>query len=364
MKRLLWGRAHLLATATALAVTVAGCAAVNEPADSDETPSGLSGSISGVGASSQDAAQQAWQSGFIEQHPDVTVDYDPVGSGGGREQFISGGSDFSGTDRYLNEEELADATRRCGQVVEVPIYVSPIAVGFNLDGIDELNLEPDTIAGIFNQQITHWDAPEIQATNPDVDLPDTRITPVNRSDESGTTGNFVEYLKSAAPDRWPHDVSDTWPLSGTESAQGTSGVVQATSNGDGTITYVDASQAGELSTADIGVGDEFVSYSPDAAADILDVSERVPDRGDTSFAYELARNTADSGTYPIVLVSYAIACTHYDDADKAKLVKNYFDYMISGEGQRTAAESAGLAPISDSLRERIQPAIDEIGSSH
>ncbi|MFD2398121.1 phosphate ABC transporter substrate-binding protein PstS [Prauserella oleivorans] len=341
------------------------CGSANEEGGNNQSGggSGLSGTISGAGASSQEAAQQAWQAGFIGQNPDVTVNYDPIGSGGGREQFINGGSDFGGTDAYLDDEELAAAKKRCGEVVEVPTYVSPIAVIFKLDGVNELNLKPATIAKIFNQQITKWNDPAIAADNPGVQLPDTQITPVNRSDESGTTENFVEYLKATAPQDWPHEVSGNWPVQGGEAAQGTSGVVQAVSNGNGTIGYADASQAGELSTVKVGVGDKFVEYSPQAAAAVLDVSKRKEGRGQYSFAYDLARDTTAEGTYPIVLVSYGIACAQYQDQNKANLVKEYFNYIISAEGQKASADAAGSAPISDKLRQQIKPAVDAISAS-
>ncbi|WP_026455002.1 phosphate ABC transporter substrate-binding protein PstS [Saccharomonospora iraqiensis] len=351
-----------LALPAAATLALTACTAVNERGDGPGGGSGLAGTISGAGASSQEAAQAAWQAGFVESNPDVTVNYDPIGSGGGREQFVNGGSDFGGTDAYLDEQELAGAKERCGQVVELPVYVSPVAIVFNLDGVDTLNLGPETIAKIFNQDITTWNDPEIAADNPDAQLPDTPITPVNRSDESGTTENFLEYLSAAAPDAWPHEVSGDWPVAGGEAAQGTSGVVQAVRNGNGTIGYADASRAGELSTVSVGVGDEFVDYSPDAAAKVMEVSERIEGRGEYSYAYDLARDTTESGTYPIVLVSYALACANYDDSGKAELVRSYFEYMLSAEGQDTAAENAGSAPLSYTLRKDLEPAVAAIGS--
>ncbi|SOD66087.1 phosphate ABC transporter substrate-binding protein, PhoT family [Streptomyces zhaozhouensis] len=365
-------RARLAAIAAVSALAlVTACSSDNESDNGNgdggssggsEGGSDLSGTISGAGASSQAAAQQAWQAGFLAANPDTTVNYDPVGSGGGREQFIAGGTDFGGTDAALADDELTAATERCTEVIEAPVYVSPIALAFNVEGVDELNLQPATIAGIFNQEITTWNDEAIAADNPDADLPDTPITPVNRSDASGTTENFVEYLLAVAPDAWPHEASDEWPVSGGEAAQGTSGVVQAVSGGNGTIGYADASQVGDLSTVNVGVGDEFVSYSPEAAANVLEVSERLEGRGEYDFAYELARDTTEAGTYPIVLVSYAMACTTYDDAAKAELVKAYLSYVISEEGQAAAAEAAGSAPISDSLRQELQPAIDAIAA--
>ncbi|MEO3750695.1 phosphate ABC transporter substrate-binding protein PstS [Streptomyces sp. B6B3] len=350
------------------ALALAACSSDNEEANgdggTDGGSSGLSGTLDGVGASSQQAAQEAWVVGFNGTNPDVQINYSPDGSGAGREQFAAGGSDFGATDSYLTDDEgeLSAATERCTDVVEVPLYVSPIAVVFNLENVDSLNLQPATIAQIFNQEITNWNDPAIAEDNPDVDLPDQAITPVNRSDESGTTENFVEYLSITAPDDWTHEVSGDWPVSGGESAQGTSGVVSAVEGAQGTIGYVDASQAGDLGTAAIGVGEEFVEYSPEAAAAVLEVSERVEGRGEHDFAYDLARDTTEAGVYPIVLVSYGLACTTYDDADTGELVREYFSYIISEEGQATSADRAGSAPISDELRQQIQPAVDAIGT--
>ncbi len=208
-------------TITALALTGAlafGAAACGSDDNSSSTSSGggtgastsggssggnLSGSIAGAGSSAQAAAQEAWTAGFQKNNPDATISYDPVGSGGGREQFVAGGTDFGGSDAALADEELTGAQKRCGgpdNLVEIPVYVSPIAVVYNLPGVDNLQLSADTLAKIFAQKIKNWNDPAIKADNPDADLPDTAITPVNRSDESGTTENFVDYLSQTAPD--------------------------------------------------------------------------------------------------------------------------------------------------------------------
>ncbi|WP_019853239.1 phosphate ABC transporter substrate-binding protein PstS [Actinopolyspora mortivallis] len=354
-------RAAAGTAAAALTLVLGACGAANEQ-NSAGDGSGLSGTLDGAGASSQEAAQQAWRAAFSDKHPDLTINYAPIGSGGGRERFVSGATDFGGTDAALEGEELSGAKERCGGLVELPVYVSPVAVAFNLDGVDELKLRPATIAKIFDQKITQWNDPEIVETNPDVELPDTQITPVNRSDESGTTENFVDYLSTAAPEAWPHEVSGNWPVPGGEAAKGTSGVKNAIDAGQGTIGYLDASQVGELGTVAVGVGEEFVSYSPEAAAKVLDVSERKENQGEHVFAYDLARDTQSSGTYPIVLVSYGMACTDYDDSETGKLVRSYFEYLLSEEGQQKAAEAAGSAPISQGLRQKLRPAVEAIGS--
>ncbi|MGI8660352.1 MAG: phosphate ABC transporter substrate-binding protein PstS [Thermoleophilaceae bacterium] len=346
------------ASALVLALGVAACGGDGEGGG------GLSGEIAGAGASSQDAAQQSWIAGFQEDNPEVTISYDPVGSGGGREQFIAGGSAYAGSDDALEGEELMGAQERCGgpdQLVEVPAYISPIAIVYNLEGVEELRLSPETLAGIFKQDITKWDDEAIAKDNPDAELPDTRITPVNRSDESGTTENFVDYMAQVVPDVWTFEVSGDWPVEGGEAADGTSGVIEAIEAGDGTIGYADASQVGDNSVATIDVGGEFVEPSPEAAAAVVEASERAGEGGENVFAFDLARDTTESGTYPITLVSYLIACTQYDSAETGEVAGEYVSYIVSPEGQDAAAEAAGSAPLSDGLREQVQPAVDAIG---
>ena len=137
-------------------------------------------------------------------------------------------------------------------------------------------------------------------------------------------------------------------------------MVSAVTAGNGSIGYADLSQAGDLGVANIGVGGEFVTPTPEAAAAVVENSERLEGRGQYDFAIEVARDTAESGNYPIVLVSYRIGCIAYDDQEKAGLVADFMGYVISEEGQQAAAEAAGSAPISDALREQAQTAVDAI----
>lgn len=364
-------RAKTAAVVAVSALALTACSSDNEEeaeGNGNGGDSGLSGTLNGVGASSQQAAQTAWVAGFQATNGGVQINYSPDGSGAGREQFVADASDFSGTDSYLDDDEgeLSGAIERCGdgELIEIPVYVSPIAVIFNLEGVDSLNLQPATIAQIFNGDITNWNDPAIAADNEGVELPDQRITPVHRSDDSGTTENFMEYLTATASEDWEHEADGLWPLDSGEAANGTSGVVSTVSGAEGTIGYADASQAGDLGTVKVGVGDTFVEYSPEAAAEIFAVSERVADRGQYDFAYDIARDTEEAGVYPIVLVSYALACTTYDDENTATLVHDYLNFIISEEGQTAAAapDAAGSAPISAELRAEIQPAVDAIGA--
>ena len=353
----------------ALSISLAACGAGNETDSSDSGDSGsdssLSGTLSGGGASSQEAAQNAWRAAFQEANPDVTVNYDPIGSGGGREQFSAGGFPFAGSDSYLTDDEgeLSAAAEQCGgDPIEIPNYVSPIAVIYNIEGVDTLNLSPEVIAGIFNDEIKSWDDPAIAELNAGVDLPDAPITAVHRSDESGTTENFTNFLATVAEDAWPHGEVGEWPIEAGEGGNGTSGVVAAVTQGTNSIGYADASQAGDLGVAAVQVGEDFVEPTAEAAAKILEVSPRVEGRADVDMAFDLDYNTDEAGVYPIVLTSYLIACQTYADQETADLVKGYLGYIISDEGQQVAAEQAGSAPLADALATEAQDIVAAISA--
>ncbi|WP_300539642.1 phosphate ABC transporter substrate-binding protein PstS, partial [uncultured Nocardioides sp.] len=348
-------RRAVLPGVAALALALTACGSSDEDGADGADGVSLSGQYTIGGASTQEAAMTAWSVGFTDVQPEAEVTYEPIGSGGGRENFVAGGYPLAGSDAYLDndEGELDAAIERCGgeDVLEFPSYISPIALVFNVDGVDELNLSPETIAGIFSGEIKQWDAKEIAADNPDADLPSAPINPVHRSDESGTTGNFTNYLATRAADTWTAGELEVWPKEfGGEGAQGTSGVVSAVTDGKNSIGYADASQAGDLGKALIGVGDDFVGPTAEAAAKILEVSPKAESAGENQLIFDLDYNTAESGTYPIVLTSYLLACMTYEDQAEADVTKAYISYILSDDGQEFAASEAGSAPLADSLQ--------------
>lgn len=368
MNRTPLSRAAVFGAVSLTAVlALSACSAGNEDDSSSDSSSsgGLSGTLNGAGSSAQEAAVGAWQKGFQEANPGVTVNYDPSGSSAGREQFIAGGVEFAGSDSYLSDEELTAAEKQCGgPAIEYPVYVSPIAVIYNLEGVDSLQLSPEVLGSIFSGDITSWDDPQIAADNPDADLPSEKITPVHRSDGSGTTANFTDYLDQASNGTWTYGSVDEWPVKGSgagEGAEGTSGVVAAVQNGAGTIGYADESQAGDLGQAAVKVGDAYNTPSAEGAATTLDESTQVEGRdSETDIAIEVNRTTTAEGAYPIILVSYQMVCSTYSSQDTVDLVKGFGEYVVSEDGQNAAASAAGSAPITDTLRSQAQSALDTI----
>ncbi len=329
---------------------------------------GLSGTLVGAGSSAQAAAMQGWQAGFSVTEPDVTVEYDAIGSGGGRETFLSGGTDFAGSDAALKDDEVEASKQSCAGdqgAINLPHYVSPIAIPYNLPSLDGtvINLSPDTIAGIFANTITNWTDDAIAADNPGVEFPDLVVNPVHRSDESGTTENFTDYLSQAAGGTWTFGAIEAWGTDGPgggEGADGTSGVVAAVGAGEGSIGYADASQIGALPAAAVGVAGEFVQFSPEAAGRIIDASTKVEGRNPLDYAIEVNRAPESGDTYPIALVSYHIVCLQYDSQEKVDMVKAFMTYVGSDQGQADAAASAGSAPISPEVQAALAESIDAI----
>jgi phosphate transport system substrate-binding protein len=256
-----------------------------------------------------------------------------------------------------------------GTAFDVPVYISPIAIVYNLKsaGLNgsskHVNLDGETIAKIFDGKITKWNDDAIKTQNPDIDLPDLAITVVHRSDKSGTTKNFLSYVKDTAGSAWPYDVEETWPNQVGQGAKGTSGVISTVTQAEGTIGYADASQVGTLGSAAVKVGTKYVAYSADAAAKVVDASPKDDTATQANrVVIKLDHNTTEDGAYPVVLVSYDIACPAYKDTKNAEFAKQWLTYVVSEEGQKTAAETAGSAPMSASLRTEVMKSINAIST--
>jgi len=362
--------------ALALALSLAACGGSDDETGTDSASSGdtssstggdaagLSGTIAAGGSSAQETAQEAWRAGFGAQNPDVTITYDPVGSGTGRDNFYSGAYAFAGSDSAIGDADLSKAQEACNgsDVIELPVFISPIDIIFNLPGVDSLNLDAATVAKIFNGTITTWNDPAIADQNPDAKLPDTAISPVHRSDSSGTTDNFTDWLYQASDGAWATEHSSDWPTQGGEAAEKTSGVIGAVTDGKGTIGYADDSAVAstDLGVVSVKVGDTYVAPSADGAAAGLAASTPVEGRADTDLAYAINRTATDAGIYPVFMASYFIACSTYSDQATADIVKAFGKYIVSTEGQQAAAANALSAPMPSDIAEKADSILDGI----
>ena len=335
--------------------------------DSASKTAPISGNFQGAGASSQQSAVEAWIAGFQGANPDAKIAYNPSGSGAGVQTFLTGATAWAGSDKALADDEVEQSKSVCadGTAFDVPVYVSPIAVIFNLKGVSDagkhINMDADTIAKIFDGKITKWNDPAIADQNKDLKLPDTAITVVHRSDKSGTTQNFVSYFKDVTPDNWTYDLSENWPNEVGQGAKGTSGVISTVKQADGTIGYADFSQVGDLGTVAVKVGDKYNEISAEAGSKVIEDSKQDDTvKGDNRIVIKINHATEAEGAYPIVLVSYDIVCPAYKDTKQAEFAKAWLTYVTSDEGQKAAQDAAGTAPLPSSLKSDITKSIKAI----
>jgi phosphate transport system substrate-binding protein len=329
---------------------------------SSGTGSALSGTLSAGGSSAQGVAQTQWITDFQKAHSGVTVTYNPVGSGSGVTSFTSGTYPFAGSDAFLSSDQYGPAKKHCGaDPIEVPDYIDPVAVVFNLPSISKLNMSGKVIAEIFDGTITKWNDKAIAALNPGVKLPATTIQPVHRSDDSGTTDNFTDYLAQASDGAWKSPASETWPTTKGLNGDGTSGVVTAAKGATGSIAYIDASQAGGFGVVSVQVGKTFVAPDAAKAANDLAASKLDPAAKSDQMIYDINRTTTDPSMYPILLTSYLVACQHYGNANTAALVKSYLTYVVSQAGQQSGSQASGAAPLTPALSRKATAILAKIG---
>ena len=352
-------RRRFLAGVAVAALALAGCGGGDDDSGSgstgaDDKYSGLSGSLKATGASFPDAYYQEVISAFKDVAPDLTITYNATGSGTGKKDFGSNLNDFAGTDSLVKDTDGPAA----GSFLYVPTVAAPITVSYNLSGVDKLQLSPETLAKIFQRDIKMWNDPAIAADNSGVTLPNKPITVAHRSDGSGTTSNFTKYLNAAAKDVWKLGSGDTvkWPTD-TQGGEKNTGVATLIKNGDGTIGYVDLSdaKASGLKFASIKNKEgRFVAPTLDGAKAAL-AGATVKD--DVSYD---PLNAAGADSYPITSPTYLIVRTKYDDAKKAEAVKGFITYLL-GDGTKLA-EEVNFAPLPDTLKTRALAQLDKITS--
>jgi phosphate transport system substrate-binding protein len=341
-------------------LVLAGCGSDNNGGSSSATSSGgsdlanLSGSIKGSGSSFQDAFNQEVISQLKSVAPKLTVSYNAVGSGTGKKEFGQGLTDFAGTDSLVKE---GDGPAQ-GSFLYVPTVSAPITISYNVSGVDKLQLSPETLAKIFSTTIKKWNDPAIKADNSGVNLPDKNITVVHRSDGSGTTSNLTKYLAAAAPSDWKLGSGDTvnWPSS-TQGAEKNTGVAQAIQQADGSIGYVDFSDATEakLTFASIkNKSGQWVAPSIEGAAAAVENAEV---KDDLTYS---PLNTDGATAYPITSPTYVLIRTKYDDQSKAAAVKGFVRYLLT-DGQ-SVAKDVNFAALPSSLQQKAIAQLDKIGT--
>jgi phosphate transport system substrate-binding protein len=355
---------YLAGIALTATLALAACGSDNTPAGGSDASAAAgncaSGDLTAQGSTAQKNAMDEWIKNYQGQCSGTKIDYQGTGSGAGVQAFIAGTADFAGSDSYLKDTEQPQADAKCagGQALNIPMVIGPIAVAFNVDGVDSLNLDGPTLAKIFSGKITKWNDPAIVALNSGAKLPATAIQSVHRSDESGTSDNFTKYLSKVAASDWTYDHAKAWKAPGGTGAKGSDGVASLVKSTPGTIAYVELSFAENsgLKTAKIknGAG-EFTELTGDSAGKTIEGAKVVGTGNDLKM--DIDYSTTAAGAYPIVLVTYEIACSK--GSAKAAAVKSFLEYTSSTNGQ-SALSDLGYAPLPDSVRAKVVTAVDSI----
>ncbi|HUH72412.1 MAG TPA: phosphate ABC transporter substrate-binding protein PstS [Mycobacterium sp.] len=289
-----------------------------------------------------------------------SVSYNPTGSGAGREQFIAGQVDFAGADSPLIADQIGPAAKRCegNPAWDLPLVFGPVALVYNLPGVQTLVVSSDALAKIFSGKITAWNDPILAALNPGVSLPDTKIMPIYRVDSSGTTDNVQKYLTAAAPQSWTRGVGTEFQGGVGEGAAKSAGVVQVVGATPGAIGYVEkgfADQAG-VPYAQIDTGNGVVPLTNDTASNAIKAARFAADGNDLVLDLNSMYSTRQPGAYPLVLATYEIVCSKGYDPDTSRAIKSFLT-VAANDGQ-SGLTSAGYVPLPDKVKERLVTAIN------
>ena len=319
-------------------------------------------SLTGEGSTAQQNAIAELNKVWGQVCSGKTLAYNPTGSGAGVDQFIAKQVDFAGSDSALKDDQVQKAADRCGgnPAWNLPLVFGPVALAYNIDGVDKLVVNADVLAKIFQGQITKWNDPAIAALNSGTSLPDADIKPVYRSDSSGTTDNFQKYLAAAAPQSWTKGAGKEFQGGAGEGAQKSSGVVQAIQATPGSIGYVEKSPAAAagLKNAELDSGAGAVALTDESTGKAVAAAKVKGDGNDLTLDLNALYASKEPGSYPLMLATYEIVCSKGYDADTAAAVKSFLT-VSANQGQANLS-AAGYVPLPDSFKERLLKSVDAI----
>ncbi|MDX2852432.1 phosphate ABC transporter substrate-binding protein PstS [Actinacidiphila glaucinigra] len=344
----------------------------NAGGDSSKAPTSSSsikcadkgGQLLASGSSAQQNAMDAWVKNYQQACSGAQINYKASSSGEGIIDFNNGTDGFAGSDSPLKPEEVEASKKICatGTGISIPMVGGPIAIGYNVSGVDNLVLDAPTLAKIFDSKITNWDDAAIKKLNPDAKLPSSKIQTFHRQDESGTTDNLTKYFNGAAKDAWPYEHAKAWAGKGGQSAAKSAGVAAQVKQVNGSIGYFELSYAtaNSIKTVKIDTGASApVEATADNASAGIAQAKVVGTGADLSLDMSAAYTTKADNAYPIVLVTYEIACDKGNKAETLPLVKSFLGYTASEEGQSILSE-AGYAPLPAEIATKVRSTVDAL----
>ena len=303
--------------------------------------------INGAGATFPNPLYSKWFDAYRKVDPSVQINYQAIGSGGGQKQISEQTVDFGASDGPMSDESLAKA--QGGKLLHLPTVAGAVVITFNLAGVKELRLDGPTVANIFLGKITSWNDPAIAAQNKGVKLPDQEISTIHRTEGSGTTYIFTDYLSTVSPD-WKSKVgkntSVNWPAGlGAKGNEGVSGQIKQTPGSIGYVELIYALQ-NKLPYADLKNADgEYVKATLDSVTAAL-ATATIPD----DFRFSMV-NAPGKTSYPIAGVTWLLVYAQQKDAAKGKKLVDFLKWAYD-DGEKMAP-SLDYAPLPDALRARV-----------
>ncbi|MER0447202.1 phosphate ABC transporter substrate-binding protein PstS [Streptomyces sp. Edi4] len=323
---------------------------------------GAKGQVLASGSSAQKNAMDLWVKNYMAACKDAQINYKSSSSGEGIVAFTQGTVAFAGSDSPLNPQQAADSKKVCtgGQGINLPMVGGPIAIGFHVEGVDSLVLDAPTLAKIFNGKITKWNDEAIAKLNQGAKLPDLAIQAFHRSEDSGTTENLTKYLSATAKSDWTYAPAKKWAAPGGQAASGSAGVAAQVKQTNGAIGYFELSYASaqSIKTVDINTGASAPVKASSANASTAIAAAKIAGTG-KDLALKLDYTTKADNAYPIVLVTYEVACDKGNKAATLPAVKSFLSYAASTDGQKLLTD-ASYAPIPSEINSKVIETINSL----
>ncbi len=309
--------------------------------------------INGAGATFPYPIYSKWFDEYAKVDPSVRFNYQSIGSGGGQKQILAQTVDFGASDGPMSDENLAKAP---GKILHIPTVAGAVVMTYNLPGAPSLKFDADTIAGIYLGQIKKWNDPKLTALNPGAKLPDQEIVVVHRSDGSGTTFIFTDYLSKVSAE-WKQKVGNNtsvnWPTGiGGKGNEGVSGQVKQTPGAIGYVELIYAIQ-NKMPYAEVkNAAGQFVKPTIESVTAALATAD-IPE----DFRFSMT-NAPGKDAYPICGATWLLVYEQQKDAAKGKKLVEFLKWAATkGEGM---AKSLDYAPLPDNVQQRVLKRIDEI----
>jgi len=343
------------AALTAMALSLAACSSSSSSSGGGSSSSSLSGTLNASGSTFQLTFQQTAIQSFKSIQPNVTVNYGGGGSGKGRTDLASGVVQFAGSDSPIPSDEVSNFKGKT--VLYFPVVIGPITMSYNLSGVTGLKLDPAVIADLFQGKITKWNDPAITALNPGLKLPSTTVVIARRSDSSGTTANFSQFIVDSAPN-WKLGTSSTinWPAT-SQGGTGNGGVAQIVKTTAGAIGYVDFSDAKASGLSYASVKNKAGNYVAPSIAGATAAADNATINPDLTFSSVW---TPGATSYPVTYQSWDLVFQKQSSANTAKMLKAYIGYLL-GDGQKLLP-GLNYAPLPASLDQKATAQLSKICS--